>query len=113
MTRFEAVIDQISTGDYTDLRENCIYWLDGDQFATVNFSQKKYRNRIKKMAEDHPDDVNIMSDTDAALVAVIPVRAVKTSIVTREPRELTDEEREAVNARLEAARRARRNLSTR
>ena len=113
MTKFEAVADQISKGSYSELRENCIYWLDGDDFATVNFSQKKYRNRIKKMAEDHPDDVSIMSDTDAALVAVIPVRAVKTSIVTREPRELSDEEREAVNARLEAARRARQNLSRR
>ena len=113
MTKFEAIIDQISNGDYIDLRENCIYWLDGDQFATVNFSQKKYRNRIKKMADAYPYDVHIMSDTEAALVATIPVRAVKTSIITRDSRELTDEEREVLNTRLEAARRARRNLSTR
>lgn len=63
------------------LQENLIEWITGSKTATVTFSQKKYINRIKKMAEKHPDIVSIEAENeDGSITAHIPVRAVHLTV---------------------------------
>lgn len=105
MTIFEQVSSIVNGNKNSgDLQENCIYWCNGDKVATVNvFGGSRYASRIRKLAESDPDDVKIYSDRDGGyLVATVPLKAVKLNIVHRD--ELSDEKREAVRQRMEAAR---------
>lgn len=64
-----------------DLKENVIEWLSGDKEVTVTFSQKKFVNKIKKMAEKHPELVEIRHENaDGSIVAHIPLKAVHLTI---------------------------------
>lgn len=107
MTIFEQVSSIVNSGrNAGDMRENCIYWCDGDKIATVNVNaNSRYASRLRKLAESDPDDVKIYSDRDGGyLVATVPLKAVKLNIVHRD--ELSDEKREAVRQRMEAARKS-------
>lgn len=76
-----------------ELRENSIEWLNGQETVTVSFSQKKYINKVKKLAEKHPELVAILAENeDGSIFAHLPLKAVKLSIITRE--EAQKEERE-------------------
>lgn len=98
MTEFEKVSnDEINFTDSGDLRENAIYWTNGDENCTVNFTQVKYITKVKRLAEKFPDDVKIKSEKNGVLIATLPVKAVKLNIVERE---LTDEERELMAERI-------------
>ena len=78
-----------------ELRENSIEWLNGQDTVTVSFSQKKYINKVKKLAEKHPESVVILAENDdGSIFAHLPIKAVKLSIITRKDEELSDEERE-------------------
>lgn len=114
MTKFEQVANILNHSDAPDLRENCIYWLDGDKYATVNVGgNSRYATRIRKLAEEKPDDVHIYSDKKGGyLLASVPVRAVKLNIVTREAREYTEEELEVLRERMRKMQEARRDSQT-
>ena len=104
MTIFEKASAAIqSDPTLTDLRENCIYWCDGDKYATVNVSSRsRYATRIRNLAEKHPEEAHILSDKPGGyMVAVIPLKAVKLNIVTRE---MSDEQKEAMVERLRLSR---------
>lgn len=63
------------------LQENLIEWITGNKTATVTFSQKKFINRIKQMAEKHPETVDIVAENeDGSITAHIPVRAIHLTI---------------------------------
>ena len=63
------------------LQENLIEWITGSKTATVTFSQKKYINRIKKMAEKHPESIDIVAENeDGSVTAHIPVRAMHLTV---------------------------------
>ena len=102
MTKFEKASEIVSDNKYPDLKENCIYWLNEDEYATVNFCQRRYRTKIESLAKKYPDEVHIISDTKDALIAAIPVKAVKTSIVKKGPTEVTDARIEILAAAREA-----------
>lgn len=105
MTEFEKVSDILNKGNYDVFHENCIFWLDGDKTATVNFSSSsRYASRLRKLAEEHPDDCKIFSDKDGVILGAVPVRAVKMNI--REGREMTEEEYAKSIERLRRAREA-------
>ena len=93
MTKFEIASSVINSSNADDLRENCIYWLDGDKEATINVNgRSRYATRLRKLANDYPEEVKILSDEDGRyLVACIPVKAVKINIVKRE---MTDEQKQ-------------------
>lgn len=42
--------------------ENAIEFLAGQEVATVTFSQAKYANKIRALAEKYPDEVQIIAD---------------------------------------------------
>lgn len=85
MNEFEKTSNDTMSeySDARDMRENVIYWLNGDKECTVNFTQVKYISKVKRMAEKYPDRVKIISEKNGVLIATIPVKAVKVSIITR------------------------------
>ena len=111
MTKFEQVSDIINNTDMPDLRENVIYWKDGDKFVTVNVSaNSRYASRIRDLAEKYPEEARVFSDQKSGyLVGVIPVKAVKLNIV-HATREMSEEEKEAVRQRLEEGRKRKEEL---
>ena len=71
-----------------DVKDNCIEWLTGQQRVTVTFSQPKYINKVKRLAKTHPDQVEIKHiNKDGSIVAHLPLKAVKLSIITHNKRE--------------------------
>ena len=64
-----------------EFQENVIEWLTGQDTATVTFSQKKYINRIERMAEKHGSCVEILAkNEDGSITARIPLSAVHLTI---------------------------------
>lgn len=65
----------------SEFQENNIEWLTGQDKVTVSFSQKKYVNRIKRMAKKHPLSVEIIAENDdGSICATIPLKAVHLTI---------------------------------
>ena len=82
MTKFELVSSILNNTNADDLRENCIYWLQGDKTATVNFLQgSRYASRLRKMKERYPDDVEIFEDNENVILGAVPVKAIKVNII--------------------------------
>ena len=82
--------------------ETCINWTDDKAY----FSSDEYwwRDRILKLAESHPDDVNILKypeDNDGCIYATLPKRWVKI----KPPRtvDLTEEQLEELRERMKKA----------
>ncbi len=66
-----------------DLKENNIEWYTGSDRCLVSFTQKKFINRIKRMAENFPELVEIVAENaDGSLTARIPLRAIHLTIYT-------------------------------
>lgn len=61
--------------------ENVIEWITGDDTATVTLSQRKYVNRIKKMAEKHPQMAVLDHENeDGSIVAHISLKALHLTV---------------------------------
>lgn len=91
--------------------ENAIEWLDTKPKATVTLHGGRLKNRVLRLVEEYPDDVEIRREPDGNggfLVAKIPAKWVKITPPRR--LELTDEQKEELRERLSAAR-ASRNVS--
>ena len=81
----------------TDCRENAIEWYNGQDTITITLSQKKFINKVLKLAEDFPNEVKIDKiNEDGTLLAHIPLKYLRIS----RPRELSEEERKAAAERL-------------
>ena len=77
--------------------ENVIEWLTGQHTISCTLSQTKYINKIKELAENHPDKVKILSEShDSSIYCKLPIKSLKLSIIERE---LTDEQREEMSKR--------------
>ena len=91
--------------------ENAIEWLDSRDKATVTLHGGRLKNRVLRLAEEYPEEVEIRREPDengGFLVAKIPVKWVKITPPRR--LELTDEQKEELRERLSVAR-ASRNVS--
>lgn len=61
-------------------KENCIEWLTGDDTITVSLTQRRYVNRVKKLAEQH-ETVSIEAENaDGSIVAHLPISALHLTI---------------------------------
>ena len=59
----------------TDCRENAIEWYNGEDIITVTLSQKKFINKIQKLAKENPDEVIIDKiNQDGTILAHIPLK---------------------------------------
>ena len=79
-----------------ELRENVIEWIDGMDTVSVTFTQRKYINKIKKLAQKH-DEVDIVKENeDGTLFAHVPLSYIKISA----PRFMSEEQRRQAGERL-------------
>lgn len=79
-------------------KENAIEFLYGDKQATGTFCSPKFVNRLKKLAENNPDECKIVAENeDGSIVAHFPVKWVRVS----PPRkiDMTEEEKDALRER--------------
>lgn len=71
--------------------ENCIEWLTNEDVVSVTFSQRKFKNKIKKLAEKYPDEVKIIAENkDGSIFAHIPLSWIKIS----RPKEVSEKSKE-------------------
>ena len=64
-----------------EIKENVIEWITNDKTITVSLTQKRYINRVKMLAEKHPEDVEIVAENaDGSLCAHLPLRALHLTI---------------------------------
>lgn len=78
--------------------ENCIEWISGQHSIICTFSQLKWVNKVKQLQKKHPEKVKIMIENkDGSIVAKMPIKALKLSIIERE---LTEEQRQEMSHRL-------------
>lgn len=84
------------------MTENTIEFQKDSTTATVTFTQGRYKNRIRKLADDRPDECNIIAENeDGSLCAHIPTEWIRINPSVR----LTEEQRQ------QRAERLRRNVS--
>lgn len=101
MNDFERVSNEVSKPNFETSSECAIEWARGDKVATVTFPRSRFNTRIRRLAEEHPDEVQIRHENkDGSIVATIPVKYIKISA----PRAMSDEQREALAERLRKAR---------
>ena len=82
---------------FNTIQENVVEFLKDEKVATVTFSQGRYISKIRKLAQSHPDKVQITHENDdGSIVAHIPV----SYVVIRSPRELTEEQKQEMAKRL-------------
>lgn len=102
MNEFERVSDEVNGElSYTNTMDHAIEWTRNgkDAMATVTLPAGRFRNKIEKLAEEHPEDVTIRyRNNDGSIVATIPVRYIKISA----PKQMTDEQREVLAERMRA-----------
>jgi len=61
--------------------ENCIEWLNGSDTITVTLSQRRFINKVRRLAEKHEKSVEIVAENaDGSIVAHLPIKALKLSI---------------------------------
>lgn len=88
------------------MNENVIEFLRDQKIATATFSQGRYVNKIRKLANKRPDDCTIIAENnDGSIVAHIPTDWIRIS--PNRVVELDDEKRKELQARIEKARKAK------
>lgn len=78
------------------LQENVIEFLRNQKTASVTFVQGKYVSKIRKLAEQFPEQCQIIADKDGVIFAHIPTNWVKIST----PKKISEEQREKLRIRL-------------
>lgn len=77
--------------------ENCIEFLNGQSEIAVSFCSQKWINKIKKLHDKHPEDVEILAENnDGSIYAKMPIKYLKISA----PKMVSEEQRQAASERL-------------
>ncbi len=71
-------------------RDNSVEWYTGQTIITATFSQRKWINKIKRLALKHPTEVIIEHDYPDAIVVHMPIGYIKIS----PPKKVSAEQRE-------------------
>lgn len=87
--------------NFANNNENCIEFLNNQHSITVYFCMQKWINKVKKLKEEHPDDVKIFAENeDGSICARLPIKYLKISA----PRKVSDEQRQAASERFKKLR---------
>lgn len=90
MTIFEQEASKTEAGrNYEFDNENVLEWITGDKTATVTLSQKRLISRVEKLAQEHPEEVQIVHRNRTSIVAHIPAAYIKLN----PPLNLSEEQR--------------------
>lgn len=100
--QYEAACNEVEKNATTstgDVREWAINGLMREAVCTVYYPKGRMNTKIRRLAEQYPDEVKICADNDdGSIVAHIPKSAVKISI--RKGRQMTEEQKEAARQRI-------------
>lgn len=78
------------------MTENVIEWYTGNDTVTVTFTQSKHKTKIRKLAEQYPNEVEIVAENkDGSLCAHVPLSYIRIM----RPRDVSEEERERLRQR--------------
>ena len=80
--------------------ETCFNYANMDK-AYFSSTERRFINRVRKMAAEHPDEVRILKqpeDNDGCIYAEMPVRCMRIQFPVR--RELSEEEKNAQRERM-------------
>lgn len=86
-----------------DEYENAIEFLDGQKTAAVTLHDRRLRNRVLRLAEQHPDEVAVIcrpEENNGFLFAHIPLKWLRI----QPPKQMSEEQREKAKERLARAR---------
>jgi hypothetical protein len=73
-----------------DFKDNHIEWITGDNRITVTLTQKRFINRVLKLAKKHKDAVEIVANNaDGSLCAHLPINALHLFILPSKTGELS------------------------
>ncbi len=87
----DVELKEIIRPDPSDNIENGIEFIKDAKTATVQFCQGRYKSRIKRLAEKHPEDCQILAESpDGTLLAHIPVEWIRIN----PGMELTEEQKQ-------------------
>ena len=78
--------------------ENVIKWFTGEGTIRLTLDQKKYINKARRLAKQHPDEVWVHDNPDGTAYVEMPLSYLKLSA----PREVSEEQREAARQRFAA-----------
>lgn len=71
----------------SELKENCIEWITGDDRITLSLTQKRFINKVKKLKERFENEVDFKENEDGSIIAHLPLKALKLTIISTEGRE--------------------------
>lgn len=104
MNDFEIIANEVDKSKQTyEVSQECVIeWIKNNKTATVTFpGGSKYNTKIRKLAEEHPDEVIIKHENkDKSIVATVPVKYIKIS----SPKKVSDEQKLAASERLKKMR---------
>ena len=67
----------------TDVKENVIEWITGEDTISCTFTQKKYINKVRKLADKRPDLVPVfVENQDGSIFCHLPLKALKLYLKT-------------------------------
>lgn len=67
----------------SDIKENVIEWITGDDWIACTFTQKKYINKVRKLSVKYPQFVPVfIENEDGSIFCHLPLKSLKLSIIT-------------------------------
>ena len=78
-----------------DAKETCVEFYGDANYLSWYSSETKYINKMRKLLQEHPNEVKVISDDDYGMMVHVPKRV-----------NMTEEQKLAVSERLRAAREA-------
>lgn len=77
----------------SDLKENVIEWITGDNEISCTFTQRKYINKIRKLMDKQPYLVSKFKENkDGSIFCRLPLKALKLYLKTPNDDGVTDDE---------------------
>ena len=65
----------------SDVPENVIEWLTGQDRIALTLSQKRFINKVQKLKQKYPDQVDIIAENDdGSIYATMPLSALRLTI---------------------------------
>jgi len=90
----------------SELRENVIEWITGDDHVSVTLTDRRYINKVRKLMDELDENERVfVENKDGSIFAHLPLEMVKLG--KKRTVELSDEQKAAIAARLAAAREAK------
>ena len=66
-----------------ELKENVIEWINGQDYIACTFNQKKFINKVRKLADKQPNLVPIFHENkDGSIFCHLPLKALKLYVKT-------------------------------